>query len=322
MGRPPAGTSRSADRAAALRGFLGGAGVIVALSGLLFFATRAVSPPPQGVASTAAVVEAEETRLKAALQKSPDDLDARLSLARVLLGNQDLQGVWNEAAYVLDKGPDHPLALAYQALVRAQMGQPQRALRVLEQAVEGDPALIEAYLNVAFVYAQVGRAREMEATLAHMGRRFPDRVTQVQPAFVKIRVALARQTPRTGAAGAAPAGTSAGPAKKVAGMIELDPGLRHGLGSRGTVFVTLRRAGLPAGPLLAARRYPVPSFPLAFEVGSAYAMTGQTVPDSVLVEARLDTDGNPITRPPTDPRGRADHVTIGTGDVRLVLKRP
>ena len=48
----------------------------------------------------------------------------------------------------------------------------------------------------------------------------------------------------------------------------------------------------------------------------------QAVPVSVLVAARLDSDGDPTTRPPTDPRGRADDVKIGTKKVKVVLERP
>ena len=37
-------------------------------------------------------------------------------------------------------------------------------------------------------------------------------------------------------------------------------------------------------------------------------MMGQPLPDSLLIEARLDSDGDPTTRPPSDPKARADRV--------------
>jgi len=42
----------------------------------------------------------------------------------------------------------------------------------------------------------------------------------------------------------------------------------------------------------------------------------------MLIEARLDEDGDPTTRAPTDPKARLDSVKAGRTDVRLVLKRP
>jgi len=51
-------------------------------------------------------------------------------------------------------------------------------------------------------------------------------------------------------------------------------------------------------------------------------MMGQPLPDQLLIEARLDEDGDPTTRPPTDPKARLDGVKVGRTDLRLVLKRP
>jgi hypothetical protein len=85
--------------------------------------------------------------------------------------------------------------------------------------------------------------------------------------------------------------------------------------------VFVREAGFGAGPPIAAKRLPVSSFPVAFEIGEADAMMGQPFPDALLVEARLDADGDPVTRPPTDPKARLDDVKSGTTNVKLVLKR-
>ena len=65
---------------------------------------------------------------------------------------------------------------------------------------------------------------------------------------------------------------------------------------------------------------PVSSFPVAFEIGEEDAMMGQPFPDALLVEARLDGDGDPTTRPPTDPKARVDDVKTGSKDVKLVLR--
>jgi len=48
-------------------------------------------------------------------------------------------------------------------------------------------------------------------------------------------------------------------------------------------------------------------------------MMGQTLPAQFRVEARLDADGDPMTKPPTDPSAMQDGVAPGA-TVRLALK--
>jgi hypothetical protein len=86
------------------------------------------------------------------------------------------------------------------------------------------------------------------------------------------------------------------------------------------VFVMLREEGFGAGPPRAVRRLVADAFPLAFEIGDGDSMNGEPIPDGVLVEARLDADGDPVTRPRSDPYGRQDYVKVGARDLRVVLK--
>ena len=58
----------------------------------------------------------------------------------------------------------------------------------------------------------------------------------------------------------------------------------------------------------------------AFELGESDSMMGQPFPDSLVIEARLDSDGDPTTRSPTDPKARVERVKVGRSDVHLVLR--
>jgi hypothetical protein len=107
----------------------------------------------------------------------------------------------------------------------------------------------------------------------------------------------------------------------VSGVVELDAGLQGSVTPQAVLFVFVREAGFGAGPPVAARRIAAPSFPVRFEIGEGDAMMGQPFPDELLVEARLDSDGDPTTRPPSDPKTRLDDVKVGRTDVRLVLGR-
>jgi Flp pilus assembly protein TadD len=126
-----------------------------------------------GVAWRSAGPEPAGSRPGTALARSPDDLDARLDLARRLLDERDLAGVWNETRYVLDRSPGHPRALAYQALVLLARGQGEAAVTLLRQALDTDPDLLEAHQNLVYAYARLGRVRDAEAAIAETSRRFP-----------------------------------------------------------------------------------------------------------------------------------------------------
>ena len=129
-------------------------------------------------------------------------------------------------------------------------------------------------------------------------------------------------TPGAGGAAAPDRPAAGGAERRIAGTVDLDPALKGTVSPGAVLFVFVREAGFGAGPPIAAKRLPASAFPIAFAVGESDAMMGQAFPDSLLVEARLDADGDPTTRPPTDPKARQDDVKAGSTELRLVLKRP
>ena len=104
------------------------------------------------------------------------------------------------------------------------------------------------------------------------------------------------------------------------GSIGLDPALKGKL-SGGTLFVMVRPEGFGAGPPLAAKRIAVTSFPVTFEIVPADSMTGEPFPEALLLQARLDSDGNPTTRDRSDPVAQLDNVKNGSSGLVLTLAR-
>lgn len=348
----------------ALRGFVWGVGSVAAVAGLVFLVTQAARPrepggsptgelpamgAAAGVAAPAPANDAEEARLRAAIERSPDDVDAHLALAHYYLGQQNFMGVWTETQLVLARAPGQPRALSYQALVRLAMGQVDVALEMLQQAIATDPDLIDAYVPLSLVLMRQGRTEEAERTMAEAKRRFPgqeEALTRFEQqmltsvgdgpapgeadphAAVPPPGASPAAMPAARAAAMPPAGAAMPPAgslppggaKSVSGRLDLDPAL-GGQIAGGVLFLIVRAAGVEVGPPLAVQRLVPTSFPLPFRIGEADSMTGDPLPDEVLVEARLDSDGDPTTRPPSDPRAHADGVRIGTTDLRLILRR-
>ena len=328
---------------ASVRGFLWGIGSAagVALLGILVY--QAAQPrepggsvtgntPMTGRAAGGGAAQGEESELQAALARNPDDLDAHLALARLYVGRENWMGVWNETARVLERAPGNPPALAYQSLVRLAMGQTDVAVGMLTKALAADPDLIDGYVYLALTYSRMGRMRDAEATVARASKRFPGRAAE----FQKFLGDLRKQEPPLAQASTAPAAANANPhagldapvdqvpksaGSRVSGTVDLDPSLKNTLSPGAILFVFARAAGATEGPPVAVKRLR-PTFPAAFELSEADSMMGQALPDHLLIEARLDSDGDPTTRPPTDPKARLDKVKVGRTDVRLILKRP
>ena len=63
----------------------------------------------------------------------------------------------------------------------------------------------------------------------------------------------------------------------------------------------------------------VAAFPLTIDFGQNDSMMGQPLPDKFRLEARLDSDGDAATKPPTDPSAIQAEVAAGA-NVTLALK--
>ena len=318
-----------------LRGFLWGAVTAASIAALVLVVWQQAKPREQGGSLTGnvpmmgrgAAPNDEMSELQAQVAQNPDDLDARLDLAQLHLRRRDLMGVWNETQYVLAKQPGLPRALAYQALVRLAMGQPDEATAMLKQAIATDPKLIEGYLHLALVYMRTGHAKEAEAVMQQASKRFPDQRPLLARVMAEMRKVGTQEAsegdphanvaePGATAAEAAPAAEGPG----LAGVIELPEALRSRVSPGALVFVTVRDEAADGGPPVAVKRLPAVSFPLPFAVGPADSMMGQPLPARARVEARVDSDGDPLTRVPTDPSARLDGVAAGSTRLRLVLQ--
>jgi cytochrome c-type biogenesis protein CcmH len=328
-GQPAAGAGRPKRAAPApagrsgLRGFLWGTASATALLLLGFFVYQSAKPREPGgsvtgevamgdrTSSGGGVPDREEAAIQTALARNPDDLEVRLALVRLYMGRRDWMGVWNQSSQVLERDPGNPRALSYQAFVRLAMGQAEAAVPLLTSALGRSPDLMEAYAFLALAYVRTGRVKDAELTIAKAAKRFPDRATDLQRLFGEMQnqeAALAQAEPR------------ASSGRRVAGTVDIDPSIRDAIAPGAVLFVFARQAGSAEGPPVAAKRLPA-TFPMAFELSEADSMMGQPFPDALLIEARLDSDGDPTTRAPTDPRARLDRVKAGQTDLRLVLQR-
>lgn len=125
-------------------------------------------PQPESV-----VVDAAK-QLEATIRQSPDNLGARVELAKLYFDRNNMMGVFEQTQYVLDRSPDDSRALTYQAFVRIAMGQRQNAAKLLARATAVDPGLTDAWIGVAWLKTADGLPAEAEAAIAEAGRRHPE----------------------------------------------------------------------------------------------------------------------------------------------------
>ena len=323
-------SARSRPMDPTTKGFLWGSASTAALAALLYFVMQAATPRPEGEMATggigtqpqqqaqAAANDPVIRQLEAAVQKDPNNTTARLDLAQLYLERDNMMGVFEQTRVVLERDPNNSRALTLAALVRMAMGEADSAVQMLQQATSSDPANLDSRVALAWIYAQTGRVPQAEAAIADAVRISPENKARLENVLAQMKAHAAM--PQDGGAAVAPAADApagapavpAGPSVTV--NISLDPGARS---RTGVLFVIARNS--QGGPPVAVKRVMASSFPVTVQLTSADSMLGQPLPESFSVEARLDSDGNATTKPPTDPSGFRDGVNMGAA-VSLSLK--
>lgn len=290
-------------RSAALIGFAWGAGSVAVLAGIGYFVMQQAKPKdqaraPQTMQSSAAAAsqqpDAAVQTLEAAVQKNPGDLTARNDLAKAYLDRENMNGVIEQTQYVLQHAPEDARALTYEGLVRIAMGQKDAATQMLQRATKSDPNLLDAWVGLAWVDAQAGKMDQAKAAIDEAKRRHPDQAQRLDELMVHIKPATPIHITLTVAPGA-----------------QIPPG--------GVIYVMARPAGQSSGPPLAVRKIALGAFPLEAEISSADSMSGDPLPAKVHIDVRLDSDGNPMTKSPTDLTAAQDGVAVGQS-ISLTLK--
>lgn len=329
-------------------GFAWGAGTMAALGLLGYLVTTSLSPREDQAAPQAMQQPPQASRpdpalqqLEAAVKSQPDNLELRTDLAQAYLERENLMGVFEQTQYVLAKSPDHSRAMTFEALVRLAMGETNTAVTMLEKATKTDPQLLDAWVALAWVRTQEGNKKEAERTMQEAMRRRPDEKVRLQEVLDQMMAhsddpnaqmagnqlpaghpPVGPDSPRVGPitpAATTPERTTPANPEAVRITLDIDSAARARAGGNAVLFVTARRAGVTAGPPIAAKRMVVQSFPVTFDLSASDSMMGQALPASMRVEARLDSDGNAATRNPADPVVAQDQVAMGS-QIRLAMR--
>lgn len=180
----------------------------------------------------------------------------------------------------------------------------------------------------------VSRLKKQKSTAVGIGVNVLTLVAVVF-AFVVIMVRMTKDAPKSvspfqggpppsmGGSGGGSGSAGAEAAAPVVGTVRLAEALA-GQDPRGTLFITLRPSGAPpVGPPLAVQRLEAPRLPATFRVGPENVMLqGMPFTGPFDVYARLDGDGNAMTKDPTDLEAPPVRGVAPGADVTLVLGGP
>jgi tetratricopeptide (TPR) repeat protein len=292
-----------------IKGFLWGFGSFAALVALAYFVMQSSTPRQQPQQPQPAETNPAIAQLQAAIERDPNNLSLRDDLAQAYLERENLQAVAEQTRVVLAKDPNDARALTFQALVHINMGQTDVAVRMLQKAKQADPKNLNARVTLAWVYSQTDMPAA-EAEIAQAIQVAPEERVRLEQALQQMK------TPQP-ASGELPAGHPPVNEQPTGKSVRVTLNLESTAPPSGVLFVIARNPA--GGPPAAVKRIPVTSFPITVDISQADSMLGQPLPDLFRLEARLDSDGDPLTKPATDPSAALDNVAPGAV-VTLALK--
>ncbi len=319
-------------------GFVYGVMTMGVLGGLFFFASQGSSERSEGGSptggnamgpaadrpQTSAPDDAALKALEESVQRTPKGISQRIELIRAYVQRRDLMKVFDQTKAVLEIEPGNPHALTYQALVRVAMGQADQAETMLTEAIKKDPTIEDAYIHLAMARLQMGNRQGAEQAIQGGQRQFPEDKELLAQVFAQIAgeadapggVNTPPQHPDVGTP-AASQETASVPASGLVVVVDVPKGVS--IPASAILFVILREAGAETGPPVAVKRVPAVGFPITVTLSEKDSMAGESLPGLVRIDARIDRDGDPMTKNPADPIASEDNVRAGAGQILLVL---
>src|ERR1041385_8177018 len=180
-----------------VKGFLYGVGSIAILGflGWVVYSSSIDKTAPQPNAMQPAPAPSQAARqsdpgvqqLEAQVASAPDNVDARINLAKAYLEKENMMGVFEQTQAVLAKSPTEPRALTYNALERMSMGQTDVAAKMLEQATKVDPKLTDAWVGLAWLNFQTGKADAGEKAMNEAMKQHPEQHERLAQILTEMR---------------------------------------------------------------------------------------------------------------------------------------
>lgn len=338
-----------------LVGAMWGGGAVLFLAGLAFTLQEFAAPRPEGgtmtgnnnpggsggaggsaeSASLSPAQEAELARLKLAAEAAPADVAALNNFGHALLHAGKLMDSYQQAEAVVKISPEDPEARTHQAIVLIAIGDVAKAAAALDKVIAGAPTFGEALAYRGALHFQAGERDQALALLERAVTADPALAGSIRPLMEAARsgagpmagagasgpAAQSSQSGRPGPDASTGASPSAGAAPGVTGTLALDASVADKAKPGDTLFLSARAPGVTTGPPTWTKRVSVTTaFPTDFSLGPDDAMIkGIPTPDELVITARIDRDGNAMTKSPDDLVGKSAPLKPGATNVAITL---
>jgi cytochrome c-type biogenesis protein CcmH len=328
-------------RSPLVMGLAFGAGMVLIVALLVYWAIRDAQPKPQAGAPAPMAQGMEAPHegqvqippelaqaiadLSARVTADPEDWPARKELALTQLAGAQFFEAFNQATQILQRFPEDPDGLFVHGVVRLTMGQTNQALDLMDRVLAQHPDHKQALLYRGLALYQMGNVEQAvdtwEMGLQMVGGRDPDFEELLAMARSGAAPAAPEMPPVSGspAQGATvPSGTNPALQAPAADGFSLQIELAEGIAPapEATLFIYLRTQD--GGPPVAARRVVAPSFPAQITLTAADSMMGAELPDKGTAVVRLDSDGAASTTSEDDlyieapaTKGQTVKLTLG-----------
>ena len=242
--------------------------------------------------------------LRTRLHDNPNDATGWLLLGRIGMANRDAdtaQGAMKRA-YALEPGnPEIQLSYAQTLMLIGDPAKSDYARQLLRNVIKQDHTNIRAMSLLAFDSFERGDYPQAVSYWTMMKRMIGEDDPRAKMLDRSIERAQAQITQ---------ASEQAANPKTVSVKVELDPSVT--LPSQGIVIVSVHSADGAPMPV-AARRMPLSQFPLTLTLSDSDSMIPERLMSSLptmIVKARIDTDGNVMTKK-GDWYGQSDVISLG-----------
>ena len=260
--------------------------------------------------------------IRSSLATAGKEIPSLLAQGRAAFERQE----WPKAIEVFKKvlaiDANHPEAHTYMGLILAQAGHADGALLAFDRALSADPKFPLALWGKGMLLYRAkedfsGAGETLESLLSIMPPGAEK--DEIQKTVAEISQLSSRQKENSKKS---QAGSFPGQIQQIRGTISVDPKLKPKLDAQAVLFIIAHPAGSKAGPPLAVMKIEHPVFPLSYSLGPENVMM-QGIPFSgkVLLSARLDKDGNPMTKEPGNLTGeyKKNPVPVGSQNVDIVI---
>jgi tetratricopeptide (TPR) repeat protein len=218
---------------------------------------------------------------------------------------------------VLAQEPNQPEAHSYMGFILLQAGHGDGALLAFDKALSVSPDFPMALWGKGMVLYQEKKDYDgAKAMLSKLAEMMPE--GEERNAVTKVLAEISGEA--SNSAAGKTGGSSAGAV--ISGKIIVPDDLKSKLDPNAALFIIARPASGAAGPPLAVKKIDKPRFPLAYSLGQENVMMqGTRLAGKITLSARLDKDGNAMTREIGNLTGEygKNPVNAGSTNVDIVL---